>query len=95
MQAYKNEQLARTERAATAQMKKNGKKKDININNRECRHRKSDSVCQPCLECVVSIEVRDGDGDRDDAHLVPLEKCKILSTIMPKVEGTAAPPLAG
>ena len=41
--------------------------------------------------CVI-IEVRD--GDRDDAHLVRLEKCEILSTIMPMVEGRAAPPFA-
>ena len=26
------------------------------------------------------------DGDQDDAHVVPLEKCEILSTIMPSIE---------
>ena len=41
--AYKHEQLTRTEREATAKMKKKGRKKDKNINNRECGHRKSDS----------------------------------------------------
>ena len=48
----------------------------------------SESVCLVKAGGVVFIEVRD--GDRDDAHLDPLKKCEILSTIMAMVGGTAA-----